>query len=128
EQLQVNTADKVDHIIIAAAFFFGVQVGAVRQVDAVGVNVDMVEEVFMHKVPVALGVVPLKAAVFIQVDGGNLGKIKVILVVPIDELLIDADRRGTGGQAKHAVRLHDNLGRDDVGGFAGHVIVIFGSN
>ena len=42
-----------------------------------------------------------------------------------DQLLVGAHGRTAGGQAQHAVGLHDDLGRDDVGGLAGHVVVIF---
>ena len=118
QQLQVNAAHIVNDRVIAGALGVGVHVGAVRQVDVGGVDVHMVEQVAVHKAPVAF-------RVLLGQDAGDLGKVQVALVVPLDQLFIGTHGGTAGGQAQHAVGLHDDLGRDDVGGLAGHVVVIF---
>ena len=125
QQLQVNAAHIVNDRVIAGALGGGVHVGAVRQVDGLGTDVDMVKQVAVHEAPVAFGVLLGQAAVLVQVDRRDLGEVDVALVVPLDQLLVGAHGRTAGGQAQHAVGLHDDLGRDDVGGLAGHVVVIF---
>ena len=96
--------------------------------DVVGADIDVLEQVLLHEIPVALLMGAGQAAVFVQVDGGHLGKIQIALVVPVDQLCIGAHRGAAGGQAQHAVGLHDDLGRDDVGCLAGHIFIIGRSN
>ena len=125
QQLQVDTAHVVDDLVVTLALGRGVQVGAVGQVDAGGVDVDVVKEIVVHEAPVALGILTRQTAVFVQVDGGHFRKVHVALVVPVDQLLIGAHGGAAGGQAQHAVGFHDDLGRDNVGRFAGHILVVF---
>src|SRR5699024_7451666 len=128
QQLQVNAAHRMDDLIVALAFFRRVQVGAVGQVDAVVVDVDVVKEMLVHEMPVALRIVPLQAPVFVQVHGGHFGEIQVALLVPVDQLVVDAEGGAAGGQAEYAGGLHGDLRRDDVGRFAGHILVVGGTD
>ena len=92
------------------------------------VDVDVIEEVVAHEVVIALHVVVREAAVLVEVIGVNLREVDVALLVPLDELVISADGRAAGSEAEDAVGLEDDLGRDDVGGLAAHVLVVFGVN
>ena len=128
QQLQVDAAHALDHIIIAGALSCGVQIGAVRQIDALRADVHQIKQVAVHKAPVALRMLSGQAAVLVQVDGGDFREVNVILVVPFHQLLVDAHGGAAGGQTQHAVGFHDDLRRDDVGGLAGHVIVVLRAN
>ena len=125
QQLQVNAADTVDDGVIAGALGRSVEVRAIRQVDGLGADVHMVKQGAVHEAPIALGVLLRQAAVLVQVDGRDLGEVDIALVVPLDQLLVGAHGGAAGSQAQHAVGLHDDLGRNDVGGLAGHIVVIF---
>ena len=52
----------------------------------------MVKEVVTHEEVVALRIVMRKAAVLVQVVGAHLGKIKIALLVPLNQLLVGANR------------------------------------
>ena len=125
QQLQVHAADTVDDGVIAGALGRSVEVRAIGQVDGLGADVHMVKQVAVHKAPIALGVLLRQAAVLVQIDGRDLGEVNIALVVPLDQLLVGAHGGAAGSQAQHAVGLHDDLGRNDVGGLAGHIVVIF---
>ena len=60
---------------------------------------------FLHEIAVALGMVSCKAAVFIQVERADLGKIQLALLVPLGKLLVCADRGRTGGEAEDGILL-----------------------
>lgn len=94
----------------------------------VQVDVDVIEEVLTHEVVIALGIVVRKAAILVQVVGADLGKVDVALLVPSSELLVGTDRGGAGGKTQHAIGLEDNLRRDNIGGLAAHILVVFSFN
>lgn len=75
QKLQVNTAQAFDYGLIAGALFGAVRFGSVRHSGVGGVNIDMAEQVVMHKVIIALIIVSRKAAVFVQVDAPYFRKI-----------------------------------------------------
>ena len=90
EQLKINTAEGLDASVVVSALFckvFGAAVGNERVLKA---NVDMVKEVGLHKVTVALIVISGKTDVFVKVYRGYRGKIEVALLVPLDELTVGA--------------------------------------
>ena len=88
----------------------------------------MVKQVAVHEAPIALGVLLRQAAVLVQIDGRDLGEVDIALVVPLDQLLVGAHGGAAGGQTQHAVGLHDDLRRDDIGGLAGHVVIILSTD
>ena len=128
QQLQIHAAHAADDLVVALALGFGVHVGAVRQVDVGGVDVHMVEQVAVHKAPVAFRVLLGQAAVLVQIDGGDLRKIQIPLVVALHQLLIGANGGAAGSQTQHAVGLHDDLRRNDVCCLAGHISVVLCTN
>ena len=128
QQLQVDAAHAVDDLVVLGAGCVRIGVGAVRQVDAGGVDVDVVEQVAVHEAPVAFRVVLGQAAVLVQVHGGDLREINVALVVPLHQLLVGPHRGTAGGQTQHAIGLHDDLCGNNVCRLAGHVCVILCTN
>ena len=65
-----------------------------------------------------------KAAVFVQVDAGYPAEIDITLPIPVDQLLINAERRGARSQPQNAARKQDNLRGDDIRRLAAHIFVI----
>ena len=125
QQLQVDAAQLVDDTVVTGTLGGSVQIGAVRQVGLCRVDVDLAEQVLIHEIPVALGMLFGQAAVLVQIDGGDLREIEVALVVPLHQLGVGAHRGAAGRQTQHTVRFHDDLCGDDVGRFAGHILIIF---
>ena len=63
QQLQVDAAHAVDDLVVLGAGCVRIGVGAIRQVDAGGVDVDVVKQVAVHEAPVAFRVVLGQAGV-----------------------------------------------------------------
>ena len=55
----------------------------------------------------------VKTEVFIEINRLHLGEIQNALAIPLDKILIDSNRRGTGCKSDHAVRFLDYLRRND---------------
>ena len=117
EQLQVDATAACDNIIVCLARLVGICFQPVGHECACFIDVDMVKQVMVHKVTVALVVVRTEPLVFIQVDACNVREIKISVFIRLDQVLIRTDGRRSCRKAKHAVRLQYNLGRDDIGGF-----------
>ena len=114
EQLQVDAAQALDACIILGTLCIHILGTAVGDEGVFGTDVDVVEEVGLHEVTVALRIVFGQSRVLIKVDGGYLGEIEITLVVPIGELTVDTEGRGAGCQTDNALRLHDDLCGDNV--------------
>ena len=128
QQLQVDAAQLVDDTVVTGTLGGSVQIGAVRQVGLGRVDIHLAEQVLIHEIPVALGMLLGQAAVLVQIDGGHLRKIDVALVVPVHQLCIRAHGGAAGRQTQHAVGLHNDLCRNDIGCLAGHIRIIFCTN
>ena len=128
EQLQVNAARRLDGRIVALALPLGVKLRAVRQIDALCRHIHRVEEVFVHEIVIALFVIGCQAAVFVQIEGRAAAEIHITLVIPFNQLLVNANRRRTGRQTEYGIRFENNLCRDDVGCLAAHVVIILSAN
>ena len=115
QKLQVNTAQALNHVLIAGAFLIAVRLGAVGNIGTIHVDVNVLEKIVIHEVVVALVIIPGKTSVFIQVHALYTGEIQIAFVVPFNQLLVSADWGGTGCQTKNTVRLHQYLGSDDAG-------------
>ena len=115
QKLQVNAAQALNHVLVAGALLIAVRLGAVGNIGAVHVDVNVLKEIVIHEVVVALVIIPGKPSVFIQVHALYTGEIQITFVVPFDQLLVSADWGGSGCQAKDTVRLHQYLGSDDAG-------------
>ena len=128
EQLNIHIAHTAKHRIIAGALLFLVRLHAVGQIDTRWVDVHMVKKVVVHEIMIALVVFRLHAIVFIQIDCSHIRKIQIALFVPLDQLLICADRRRAGGKAEHGIRLEDDLRGNDICRLAAHILVILCTN
>ena len=73
---------------------------AVGDVDVLRRDVDVVEEGLLHPAPVALRVVRLHGIIFIEIEGDDAREVEAGLAVEADQLAVEADWRGAGGQAE----------------------------
>ena len=100
-QEQINAAIGSNLIFIALALSFQIFSHTIENVDIFGRNIDVVKEIVVHKVPVALIMLTRQANVFIHIKGNYVLKGHFTGLVLFNQTLINAQRRGTGGQAKN---------------------------
>ena len=124
QQLQVGVAQGADQLVIPGALGVGVGGQTVGHMGLGNVDIDVVEEVGLHEVTVALVMRRGQPLVLVQIHGLDFLEAEVALLVPDSQLLVGTHGGGTGGQAQHAVGLADDLGGNEVGGPAAHGRVI----
>ena len=90
--------------------------GALGHIGVGLVDVDVVEEVVVHEVAVALVMGGLQAHVLVQVHAVDAGEVQALLPAAAGQLLIHAHGAGAGGQAQGAVGLVPDDGLDDLVG------------
>ena len=79
---------------------FGDRIGghSVQDVHVFLLDVHMGEKIVPHEAVVALGMVRRKAHVLVHIEGDHVGEGNLFLPMQGDELLIDAQGAGPGGQ------------------------------
>ena len=128
KKLEVRVPCSRNHGIVLGASGISIGIGAIGHVGVLDIDVHMVEQVLVHEITVALGVITVKAAILVQVIGAHLGEVNVAFLVPLDKLLVRANGSRAGGQAKNAIRLEDDLRRDDISNLAAHILIVANSN
>ena len=88
KKLQVNAADAADDFVVCCTCFFAVRLQSVRNEGTLFVDVDMIEQVGVHEVTIALIILRRESFVLVQVYAGDICEIKVTFVVPLDKLFI----------------------------------------
>ena len=88
--------------------------GALGHIGVGLVDVDVVEQVAVHEIAVALVVGGLQPDVLVQVHGADLAEVQPFLLAAAGKLLIHADGAGPGGQTQAAVRLLPDDLLDDI--------------
>ncbi len=102
QKLQIHAACRRDLLIVGRG---------VAGVDAGGdpgagfVDVDMIEQVVVHEVAVALIVAAVKSHILIQVEAGSILEGDLPCLVEADQLGVEAERGGAGGAAQDGVGL-----------------------
>ena len=126
---QVDAAVGSDLCLIAGAFPFGIVGHAVEDIDILRLHVyQMVKEIVVHEVPVALVMLVGQAQVLVHVEGDHVGEGQFPRLVHPRQFLVHADGGGTGGQAQYEgavflVRL--DLPGDVAGGPQTHFLIVF---
>ena len=69
------------------------------------IDVDMIEQVVIHEVPIALIVGTVQADVLVQVEAGSVFERNLPRLVEPDQLRIETERSGAGGTAQDGVGL-----------------------
>ena len=125
EKLKINAAQIRYQFIITFAFFFYAPGNTVRNIRICLVNIDMVKQIVVHEIAVALIMGSRKAAILIQISGFYPGKIKQAIFIPPDQFSVSPDRGGPGRQSQHTIRFQNNNGRNDGGCLLTQFFVIF---
>ena len=128
EKLEVRVTCSRNHGIVLGAGGVSIGIGAIGHVGVLDIDVHVVEQVLVHEITVALGVIAVETTILVQVIAAHLGEVNVALLVPLDKLLVGANGSRAGGQAKNAIRLENNLRRDDIGNLAAHILIVANSN
>ena len=105
ENLEVDAAAVLDFLFVGGAVGGNLVTlhRAGGQVDVLRLHVDVVEEIGVHEVPVGFRMVVVQAAVFVQIEGDDVGKGKAFFLVQADQLRIKGQRSGARGEAKNHV-------------------------
>ena len=105
ENLNVDTAKLTYLLLVCLAECVNVLCLTVGNVCISLVNVDLIEEVLVHKVTVALIVVGSYGIVFVKVYGGYLGEVELACLVVIDEAIVKTDGGISRCKTENAVGL-----------------------
>ena len=128
-QEQINAAVGSDLVLITLALGFQILGHAVENVHIFGRNVDMVEEIIMHEVPVALVMLSGQANILVHVEGDHVLEGHFPGLVHLDQALIDTQRRRTGRQTQNKGTVFlvvvDGVGDVLCSPFTHSVVVVF---
>ena len=128
QQLQISSAEAVNHRIVAGALPFRIGIHTVGNVAVCLIDIHMVKQIGAHKVCIALIVILGQAHILIQVYGTNLGEIQVTALIHGNQFLIGAHRAAAGGQTQHAIGFQLNLCGDDVCSLPADIGIVFCAN
>ena len=123
QQLQVDAAGLADGQLVRFASSLRIGVGAIGDARGLGVDVDMVEEVLLHEVAIALVMLGGQAAVLVQVERGDLLEADAVGLEVLHQVRVQPDRRGAGCQAQRGSRVHDQLRGDQISRATAHILV-----
>ena len=130
-QEQVDAAVRSDLRLIVRALCFQILCKSIQDIDVLLRNIDMIKEIIMHEVPVALVVLFGKSYILVHVEGNDVLEGNLACLIHSYQLIVDADRGGAGGKAQNErsvflVRL--DLSRNVISCPFAHVVVIFLNN
>lgn len=128
QKLKILVARSRNHGIVLGASGISIGIGAIGHMGILDIDVHVIEQVLVHEITVALGVITVETAILVQVIAAHLGEVNVALLVPLDKLLVRTNGSRAGSQAKNAIRLENNLRRDDIGNLAAHILIVANPN
>ena len=99
-QEQVDAAVGSDLVLVALALSLQVSSHAVEDVDILSGDIDVVEEVVVHEVPVALVMLAGQTNVLVHIEGYHILEGDLAGLILLDQALVNTQRRGTGGQTQ----------------------------
>src|ERR1051325_6929328 len=123
QDLQVDTAAFRNALLVPLAEGRVVAGRARGNVDVVTRDVHVPEEVLVHEVVIALGVILGQAHVFVEVERRHAREVELLLFVQPYQFLIEAEWRGAGGHAEHGIRLGVEYFDDDLCRRLAHLLV-----
>ena len=95
-QKQVDAAVGSDLILVTLALGFQILSHAVEDVDVLSGNVDVVEEIIVHEVPVALVMLTGQADILVHIEGNNILKGYFASLILLNQALVNTQRGRTG--------------------------------
>jgi hypothetical protein len=121
EELKVDAAGRLNGLLIGVAegrhLLHGN--GAVRDVDVLRLDIDVVEEILPHETMVALQLLGLHGEVFVEVERDDSLETEPLFTMQADQLVVDAGRRRAGRQAEHGIAALGGPRSHQLGDFAG---------
>ena len=102
EDLQIDPTGSPDRLLVLLTGGKHVLPGerSIGDVDRLGGDVEMIEEMLAHEAVVALQRAPIHRPVFVEIKGHNAAERDPFLAMEADQLVVDADRRAPGGEAE----------------------------
>ena len=83
-------------ILVTLAFSFQILCHTIEDVHILSGDVDVVEEVIVHKVPVALVVFTGQADILVHIEGNNILKGYFASLILLNQALVNTQRGRTG--------------------------------
>src|SRR5205823_48349 len=97
QDLQIDPAALLDALLVPFAKGAIVGRGSGWNMNVLRRDVDVAEKMFVHEVVVGLGVRDVQADIFVEVEGGDVGKIQFTFFVEAYQLLVEAEGSRAGG-------------------------------
>ena len=104
QDLQIDPATFDDPLLVPLAERLVIIGRSGGDVDVLLGDVDVLEQILVHEVVVALRMPLRQTHVLVQVEGGDLREIQALILVESHQFLIQPQRGGAGSQAQHGVR------------------------
>jgi len=103
EQLEIDSAGAGDELLVLRAGGGGIRArdGAVGEMRALRVEIDMVEQVLAHEVVVALRLVGRDRVILVEIERDDIREAQALFLMEPHQFLVDVNRRGTGREAEH---------------------------
>src|SRR6266536_1007934 len=124
QDLQIDAAAFRDAPLVPLAEGGIIAGRARRDVDVVRGNVHVLEEVLVHEVVIALGVIRGQPDVFVEVERRHAREVHLPRLMQPHQLLIEAEWRRSGRHAEHGVRLGVEHVDDDLRRRLAHLLVV----
>ena len=106
---QVNAARFNNFTFVFAALACDVIGVTIEQVNVLGFDVDMLEQVLVHESVITLRVITCKINVLIHIEGFHVAETHAAFTVKFDQLPVRAQRGASGGKAQHEVAVRSGL-------------------
>jgi len=116
EHLDVDAARALDLRLVRLAFLLGILREAVEDVRVLQLDVDLLEQVLVHEVAVALLVRRREPVVFVKVPALDFLVRDLLRLDGLRHLVVHQDGRRAGREAEHGLRVLLDGGRDQGGG------------
>ena len=98
---QINAAQGRDLVLITLALCLEILCHTVENVDVLCGNVDVVEEIIVHEVPVALVMLAGQTYVLVHIEGHNVLEGDLARLIHFNESLVNAKGRRARGKTEH---------------------------
>ena len=124
QQLQICTAQFLNQFVVPGTLCLGICGQTVRHMGIFHIDVNVIEQVGIHEIPITLIVGRCQTFILVQVHGTHFFETQVPLRVPRSQLLVGSHRCRPGGQTQHTGRVTNHLCGDQMSCTAAHGRII----
>ena len=124
QKLKICISKGFYQLIIPSALLLRILCQTAGHICILREDINMVKQIFLHEIAVALVVVSGKSLILIQVHGVYFLKAEIPSLVPCCKLFVCSNGCRTGCQAQNAVRTTDHLSRNNVRCTTAHGVVV----